>query len=418
MTASRCDVAVVGGGSAGVAAALASARAGAHTVLVERSDRLGGNAAHALVHTICGLYYEARADAPEAAQLGLARELAAQLGGAPERAGRVWYLPLVPAAYSALLAERCAGVAGLETRLHCELIGAALAPGGSGDSALVLRARHGQEELRAAVVVDASGDAVACAAGNAAWEIAPSAELQCASYIFRLAGVAAGALAGFTRVQLSAAIAGATRSGALPAGAESVVMRCCGAPGDVYVTLNLPRPEAWDPLDREAVEEQREGAQASAEAIARFLRETRAGFEVSRLAEHARALGVRETRRGLGREQVSASDVLGGRRRDDEVALSTWPIELWREHRRASFEYPAGACSVPLGALVSRSHPRLALAGRCLSATHEALGALRVIGTALATGEAAGAAAALAASAGVGLREIAAERVRAETRPR
>jgi hypothetical protein len=67
---------------------------------------------------------------------------------------------------------------------------------------------------------------------------------------------------------------------------------------------------------------------------------------------------------------------------------------------------------VPLGALVSRSHPRLGMAGRCLSATHAALGALRVIGTALATGEAIGIAAALAAERGCTLAEIDAASVR------
>ncbi len=68
---------------------------------------------------------------------------------------------------------------------------------------------------------------------------------------------------------------------------------------------------------------------------------------------------------------------------------------------------------MPLGALVSATHPRLGMAGRCLSATHEALGALRVIGTALATGEALGVAAALAAAAGSDLGSIAPARVRA-----
>jgi hypothetical protein len=68
---------------------------------------------------------------------------------------------------------------------------------------------------------------------------------------------------------------------------------------------------------------------------------------------------------------------------------------------------------VPLGALVSRSHARLGAAGRCLSASHEALGALRVIGSALATGEALGVAAALAADAGTTLADVDPARVRA-----
>jgi len=93
------------------------------------------------------------------------------------------------------------------------------------------------------------------------------------------------------------------------------------------------------------------------------------------------------------------------------VALSTWPIELWEDHRRPHFVYPEAPSSVPLGALVSRTHPMLGVAGRCLSSTHEALGALRVIGTALATGEAIGVAAALAADTNTALAAVPPTRV-------
>ena len=62
--ASRFDVAVIGGGSAGVAAALAASRSGARTLLVAREARFGGNAGHALVHAICGLYLPADAGRP------------------------------------------------------------------------------------------------------------------------------------------------------------------------------------------------------------------------------------------------------------------------------------------------------------------------------------------------------------------
>ena len=143
----------------------------------------------------------------------------------------------------------------------------------------------------------------------------------------------------------------------------------------------------------------------------------REGFAAARVADWPARVGIRETRRVLGRVVLEREDVLEGRRRDDEVALSSWPIELWEDHRRARYEHPAAPCSVPLGALVSRSHPRLGVAGRCLSASHEAHGALRVIGTALATGEAIGVAAALAAHAGAGARRRR-PRTRARTHPR
>jgi hypothetical protein len=266
------------------------------------------------------------------------------------------------------------------------------------------------------VVVDASGDAAAAALGGAATEQAPPHELQCPSYVFRLEGVDTSQLAGFARLKLGAALAGGVRAGALPPGADAIVVRASGRPGEVFATLNLPRPEGepWAPLDPECLARMERGARTLAEAIARFLRETRPAFARSRLAEHPRRLGVRETRRLGGALRLTAEDVLAGRRRDDEVALSTWPIELWQDHRRPIFEQPTGACSVPLGALVSRSHPRLGAAGRCLSATHEALGALRVIGTALATGEAIGCAAALAADRGKSLAEVAPSEVRSK----
>ena len=420
-----CDVAVIGGGSAGVAAAVSAARAGARTRLVEKSDRLGGNAAHALVHTICGLYYAADDGEPVLAHAGLPAELAGRLavgeGAAPpERAGRVWYLPVRPDALSAIYAELCREARPLEVGFGSELSGAELARDASGESLLRLSGAAGVTELRASVVVDASGDAAAAALGGAGTDMAPPEELQCPSYVFRLEGVDTAQLVGFARLQLGAAFASGVRSGALPPNADAIVVRASGRPGEVFATLNLPRPEGelWAPLDAECVSRLERRARETAERVTRFLCETRRAFAHATLAEHPRRLGVRETRRVSGLVRVTAEDVLAGRRREDEVALSTWPIELWQDHRRPIFEQPAGACSIPLGALISRTHPRLGMAGRCMSATHEAHGALRVIGTALATGEAIGRAAALAADRGKALAEVAPSSVRSQTRAR
>jgi len=414
----RCDVAVVGGGPAGIAAALASAVAGADTVLIERDPSLGGNASQALVHTICGLYLQ-DAEYAQPVHPGLPTRLAEALLRAegardPEAAGRVRYLPILPSVFAELAHRACAKAAGLAVHTGTALVGATLAGSARRDSALTLRAPDGERRLEARVVVDASGEAAAAALGGAETQMAEAARLQRPSIIFRIEGVAAEVCAGFERMRLTASVAHAARGGALPPGCESVVVRGDGRPGSLFATLTLPPLEgrAYAPLDPDYLAALRASAQRDAEAVVAFLASTRPGFARARVADWPARVGIRETRRGVGRSRISRDHVLEGRRCRDEVALSAWPIELWEDHRRPRYEYPQGPSSVPLDALVSRSHPMLGMAGRCLSASHEALGALRVIGTALATGEAIGVAAALAVRSGAALHAVGAARVR------
>jgi len=414
----RFDVAVVGGGPAGIAAALSASASGARTLLCERDATLGGNATQALVHTICGLYLQ---DTDEAQPVHpglptrLARELERVPGAAePERAGRVHYLPIRPPVFGELAAAACAKAAGLVVRTDTALVAAELGDGPREASALRLRDASGEWRALASAVVDTSGEAAAAALGGADTDMADAGRLQRPSYIFRLVDVEGAAFAGFERVRLSASVAREARSGGLPPECESLVVRGDGQPGSLYATLTIPPLEGRElaPLDAGHLEALRAHAHGLAEAVVAHLRAHRPGFARARVADWPTRVGVRESRRIVGRDVLDREDVLRGRSDPDEVALSTWPIELWEDHRRPRYEYPDGPCSIPLGALVSRSHPMLGAAGRCLSATHEALGALRVIGTALATGEAIGVAAALATDAGTSLGKVSAAEVR------
>ena len=115
MTPRKVDVLVIGGGTAGIAAAVAAARDGAQTLLVEQNGSLGGMASGAFVHTLCGLY-RLRDDATqtlEFANPGFAQEFSTRLlaiGGArgPVRMGRLDVLPHSPLAL-AFLADQITG---------------------------------------------------------------------------------------------------------------------------------------------------------------------------------------------------------------------------------------------------------------------------------------------------------------------
>jgi hypothetical protein len=352
----------------------------------------------------------------------------ARAGGAsePERAGKVWVLPIYPPVLEGYAASACDRAVDLEWWTHAEVIGATLAgaphfePSGNetGASALVIAYGGRHAEIEAHVVVDATGDGIAGALGGAATMMASPAELQCPSFIFRLGGVTGSVGEGFARLKISVAAAGAVRFGELPPGCESVMVRPGASDGEVYVTLNMPRLEdrPFDPLDVAYVVELERLGKARGQALIAYLRSTRPEFRDAELIAWPRRVGIRETRRVRGRAVVATDDVVAGRRSDDEVAVSSWPIELWHDHHRAIFEHPSGPCSIPLGALISATHPSLGIAGRCISASHEALGALRVIGTALATGEAVGTAAAIAADRRCNLAGVTPAAVRATIR--
>ena len=400
----RCDVLVAGGGSAGLAAAVAAARSGAHTVLVEWHGTLGGMATAALVHSVCGLYLLRDEPGAVAANPGFATELAERLvaaGGAagPVRMGRVDVLPHRPPVFARVADEIASETAGLETWRHAAVTDVACASGRV--ERVGVFCRGVRTELEPAVVVDATGDATAAALAGAAFEIEDASRLQRPAYVVLLCGVADGALDGDGRLRVAHRITSAVRAGVLPDGARGTALRAGLVPGEAYATIDLEPPPgvAYDPLDARCLAALEVHGRALAFALAGFLREHVDGFATSTLAALPARVGVRESRRVVGERRVETTDVESGATFPDAVALATWPIEL-REHATGPrLRYPRDGrpTEVPLGALRARDVGNLLVAGRCLAASHEAQAALRVIGTCLATGEAAGLAAALIA---------------------
>ncbi|MBV9409197.1 MAG: FAD-dependent oxidoreductase, partial [Candidatus Eremiobacteraeota bacterium] len=127
------------------------------------------------------------------------------------------------------------------------------------------------------------------------------------------------------------------------------------------------------------------------------------GHEKAYIAQSGPAIGTRESRHVIARAQLRDSDVLCARVGRETVALGAWPVEVhpapgapnvWRRLRDDS------AYGIPLDALRSRTHANLFAAGRVIDAEPEAFASARVMGTAFATGHAAGIAAAFCALRG------------------
>ncbi len=393
------DVVVVGGGAAGLAAAVAAAGRGARTALAERYGFLGGMATAGMVSTICGLYRTSLSGPPESLNEGFAETFARRLAtmpgcGSPVRRGRTFVLPYTPFAFACVADEFTASAPNLDVYLHAHLVGVHTREGRI--EGLRIATWERLLELAAGAVVDTSGDAVVAQGAGSATETAPVAERQLPSLVFVLQHVDTDALGPGPRVGLLRALAVAEREGRLPKGASNLALAPSPQPGEVVCKLTLSGIAEELPAGRDFLTRAEQEGRKRALAVTGFLK-TMPPFARAFVSHAAPQVGVRESRRLIGRYQLTREDVLSGRKFGDAVARASWPIELWEEGRLgATHEYLEDGQSydIPLRCLQARDVENLFVAGRCMSASHEALGSARVIGTCLATGEAVGMAAA------------------------
>jgi len=397
----KVDVLIAGGGSAGLAAAISAARLGARTLLVESASVLGGMAPGALVHSICGLYRLPYGDsAPVFANDGFAREFAERLiasGGAhgPARMGRVDVLLQQPTAFARLADAMVQEVPNLEVRLHTELVDVA-----ADLSHVELACRGRRERIIPRAIVDTTGDGNVAALAGAEFFQESADRLQRPAFIFALANVNADAADETARLRIARRLVDAVKSARLPVSALGVALRESGRPGEVFVTIDLSGGADYQPTSAACLTALEMEGRALAESVAGFLREHVEGFATNYISTYPSRLGVRESRRLVGRYVLTGDDLARGAEFPDAIALATWPMEMRETHTGPRLRYPdeSRPCEIPLGSLRTRDHDGLFVAGRCLSCTHEAQASIRVMGTCLATGEAAGLAAALAAS--------------------
>jgi hypothetical protein len=398
------DVVVVGGGAAGLAAAVAAAGDGARTALVERYGFLGGMATAGMVGTICGLYRTCTAGPAEPLNEGFPHRFARRLMkapgcGEPTRRGRTWVVPYTPFAFACLADEITASTPRLHVYLHAWLVG--IDRGARTIEALHVATWERRLRLAARAVVDTSGDAVVAWHAGAATELTPLSERQLPSLVFVLQQVDVEALQAGARVAVLRAVALGEQRGLLPKGSSNLTLGASRQPGEVICKLALGGIVEEPAADRDFLTAAEQEGRRRARAVTEFLR-TLPAFERAFLSHAAPQIGVRESRRVVGRYQLTREDVLAGRKFEDGVARAGWPIELWEDGRLgATYEYlPDGETyDIPRRCLEARDVDNLLVAGRSISASHEALGSARVIGTCLATGAAAGQAAARLAGA-------------------
>lgn len=431
--AARADVLVVGGGPAGLGAAVGAARAGARVVLAERHGFLGGNATAALVMPLMSWHTQRPTfEASGVTALlpsdhgpghpvvaGVVRELLERLvraGGAiPPTLQTGYTVPFDPEVFK-LVALDLLDDAGVQLLFYAFASDAL--PGAGGPAGAVFETKSGPVVIEAGVTVDCTGDADVAARAGAEYVVGRDQDglVQPMTLMFRMVEFEKAAFDAYASAHpdqwrtvhgLWDLVRAATEEGELDLKREDVLFFATPHPREVAVNstrvTRVLGTDVWD-LTRAEWEARRQLRQLVA-----FFRRYVPGFEQSYAAQSGVTIGVRETRRVVGDYTLTAEDLLAARRFEDVIARGTYPLDI---------HDPAGkgtklvrirdddAYDLPLRALLPRGVDRLVVAGRCISGTHEAHSSYRVMPIAMATGQGAGVCAALAARAGVSPHDV------------
>lgn len=385
------DIAVLGAGPAGVAAAAVGASAGAKVLLVDGWDRLGGSVTAGLHRSLCGLYADAPGNPWDTLNTGAQRDVVARLARHdPEHVcvrqlGKAWVLEFSTSTWETVLAEMCQ-LPGLAIRLRSRLTRV-----DQDGSRLTTVWLHGAEWecVKAKVFVDCTGEGALIRMAGAETVASPqgSEHPWLAGYAVRLTELTGDVE--MLRVRIPYTLTHAVAAGSLPPEARFTMFHPGPLSGQGVCKLAIPPAPGYALGDgRGSVNQLDEYVR---DVIGCLVRDIPECAHV-RIVERSPWPLARDGWRLRGRYVVTQDDVLAGKGRDSRGVQAWWPMETWEADRGPAFAYPpiGSPYAIPDEALQSDRFDNLLAAGACVSATRAASASLRAGGICLATGDAAG----------------------------
>ncbi|CAG7638416.1 hypothetical protein PAESOLCIP111_03938 [Paenibacillus solanacearum] len=441
----KTQVLVLGGGSGGVGAAIAAAREGAETILVDRQGFLGGN-------MTIGLPLLAFLDAQgRQVTRGLPQEIVdrlIELGGAFEHRECPLHnstTNIDPNLMKIVIFEKMKQY-GVKPLLHCEIIGTTVEDGEL--KSVIVKGKGKEIEIFADVFVDATGDGDVAFMAGAEFEKGQYAngETQPPTLMFTLGGfkldkfmdyleenpdelkhgssmkIRPGYTAQFLRasenhvfVGLKNTVSKLRQEGKCPIERDTIIY--INLPREGYIAMNCIRILNFDGTKIEELSRGEIESSLQILPLINMLKEHIPGFENVYLSSIAPFLGVRETRRIIGKQMIREDAAVNGVIPDDTIALGSYIIDIHSGSGDGTIiRSLAGPYGITYGATVSKDVKRLMMSGRCISVDPVVFGSSRVMPTCMAVGEGVGIGAALAAKQNIAPENVDVQEIRQRLR--
>jgi hypothetical protein len=430
----RAEVIVIGSGASGLTAAVAAARNGADTILVENAGFLGGISStlpwlgfHDRDYrlTVKGMPLEfcrRLQDAQAASEF----ELDPKCGSAISVDSHWWKILLMQ-----IMRE-----AGVRLLLHSQVVDTIRE--GDRICGVIVENKSGRQRIEAGVTIDCSGDGDVAARGGVSWEKGRTADglVQAPTLVFKLGGVSRqDFIAGCKDPDINyrewispypklweKMMNRIDDMNVIICGGYASLIEKARAAGDFAVPqtrvvgVKLHRPDEYlvvmtrvlglDPTDIRSLTDAYAKVYEQIPVLVNFFQQYVPGFKGSHLREIAPMLGVRESRRITGDYVLTGDDLVEGRVFEDAVCMGGYHIDIHRPAGTWVDSLNVRTYTIPMRSLIAGGVEGLLVAGKCISATHEAIASTRVVPICMGQGQAAGTAAALAVRLRCSVREL------------
>ena len=387
-TKRQCEVLVVGAGVSGMSAAISASRQGANVILIEKKEALGGIARAGLNRFICGLYANGKHMPRNTLNKGIAREICTYLKKAAPtktvvRLGKVYGLPFLTrdlmSVYSSLICK--------ESNLEILNNTCVIATKTVKRTIKEVKVKRSKAtfSITPKAVIDCSGEGDVIRLSGARYQLAQRSRRQLAGYSIRIKGIrnANEMLA----INVPYCIRKAINEKKLPSYLKFTTMSYIEGTDEGIIKLSVIPVDGTDDVNR---------VKSDAYKVQGYLASEIPSLRKARIVEMSPNILNREGLRVRGEYTLRTADVVKARKFDDGAVKNAWPIEVWDQKKGPQYQYlkPGEHYEIPSRCLKSKDILNLFAAGRCISASHEALGSARVMGTCMSLGEEAGRAAA------------------------